>query len=251
MVNKYDTSKWIYIPEMDTDYRYVLGTLGRRPIFVVGINPSTARPGELDNTMKSVERIAYGNGFDSFITLNVYAQRATDPNDMHMELNRELHKGNLKAIEYLFENLKEPPVIWAAWGTNINKRGYLKGCLVDLAELAEKYHARWCRVGKVSKDGHPHHPLYLKADSKIEDFDIEVYIEKIQNKKQVNPISRKWENDCLQFNRITNNDLICRDCIFRLEDDVIFGNTSKCEVFPDCKPDRVLNGKKCSEYIKD
>ena len=32
--------------------------------------------------MKSVERLAAANGFDSWIMFNVYPQRATDPNDM-------------------------------------------------------------------------------------------------------------------------------------------------------------------------
>ncbi len=174
--SSYDQSKWIYIPEEDADYRCVLGTVGEHPIFVVGINPSTAKPGDLDNTMKSVERIANGNGFDSYIMLNVYAQRATDPNDMDKEMNCTLHEENLRAIEQVFENFKESLVIWAAWGTNIHKRKYLKDCLLGLVELAEKYNARWCKVGKESKDGHPHHPLYLRKDSKIEDFDIHEYI---------------------------------------------------------------------------
>ena len=36
---------------------------------------------------KSVERIALGNGFDSFIMFNVYAQRATRPDDMEKTPN--------------------------------------------------------------------------------------------------------------------------------------------------------------------
>lgn len=174
--NSYDKSKWIYIPDKDTDYRCILGTVGDNPIFVVGINPSTAKPGELDNTMKSVSRIAEGNGFDSFIMLNVCAQRATDPNDMEKELNCALHDENMEAIEKIFKECKNPPVIWAAWGTLINKRKYLADCLCDLVKLADKYNAKWCKVGKVSKDGHPHHPLYLRKDSKTEEFDIKEYL---------------------------------------------------------------------------
>lgn len=179
----YDKSKWIYVPDKDTDYRCILGTVGENPLFVVGINPSTAKPGELDNTMKSVSRIANGNGFDSFIMLNVCAQRATDPNDMENDLNCELHEENIKAVENVFKSCKKTPVIWAAWGTLINKRKYLTDCLMDLVELADKYNARWCKVGKVSKDGHPHHPLYLRKDSKIEDFDIVGYISKLKAKE--------------------------------------------------------------------
>ena len=78
----YDIGKWIYAPNFYSEYRYILGTRGKNPLICIGINPSTARPDALDNTLKSVERIALGNGFDSFIMFNVYAQRATSPDDM-------------------------------------------------------------------------------------------------------------------------------------------------------------------------
>ena len=80
---KYNRTKWIYVPDFYTEYRYILGTVGNNPLITIGINPSTAEPEKMDNTMKSVERIAMGNGFDSFIMFNVYAQRATDPNQMN------------------------------------------------------------------------------------------------------------------------------------------------------------------------
>ena len=67
-------------PTPTTPYRYVLGRVGRRPLVCIGINPSTAQPGALDPTLKSVERLANANGFDSWIMFNVYPQRATNPN---------------------------------------------------------------------------------------------------------------------------------------------------------------------------
>lgn len=188
-MEKYDQSKWIYIPKEDTEFRYVLGTVGENPLFVVGINPSTAVPGKLDPTMKSVERIANGNGFDSYIMLNVYPQRATNPNEMDLKMNGTLHENNLRVIEKVFQNSKGVPIIWAAWGTNLVKRKYLKECLIDLVKLSNRYQAKWCKVGKVSKDGHPHHPLYLKKDSKIEEFNIWEYINegmRIDNGKKIN-----------------------------------------------------------------
>ena len=78
----YDIDEWLYAPNFYSEYRYILGTRGKNPLICIGINPSTAQPGDLDNTLKSVERIAIGNGFDSFIMFNVYAQRATDPDAM-------------------------------------------------------------------------------------------------------------------------------------------------------------------------
>ena len=58
----YDAEKWLYVPDYYTDYRYILGTRGSDPLICIGINPSTAAPDDLDNTLKSVSRIAAGNG---------------------------------------------------------------------------------------------------------------------------------------------------------------------------------------------
>ena len=79
---EYDVSRWLYIPNVYSEYRYILGTRGDRPLICVGINPSTAAPDALDPTLQSVERIARSNGYDSFLMFNVYAQRATRPDDM-------------------------------------------------------------------------------------------------------------------------------------------------------------------------
>ena len=97
----YDRSRWLYVPDHYLEYRYILGTKGKKPLICIGINPSTAEPDNLDNTLKSVERIALGNGFDSFIMFNVYAQRATRPKDMERTCNAYLHGENMKAFEYV------------------------------------------------------------------------------------------------------------------------------------------------------
>ena len=177
---EYDVEKWIYAPNFYSEYRYILGTRGKNPLICIGINPSTARPDDLDNTLKSVERIALGNGFDSFIMFNVYAQRATNPDDMEKELNAMLHAENMKAFEYalaLSEN--SAPAVWAAWGTIIEKRDYLSDCVRDMISLGEKYAAQWFSAGKKSKKGHPHHPLYLKKDSLLENFSVSEYLDSL------------------------------------------------------------------------
>ena len=175
----YDTDKWLYVPDFYTEYRYILGTRGDNPLICIGINPSTAEPDNLDNTLKSVQRIAEGNGFDSFIMFNVYAQRATDPNDMDIEFNSALHEENMKAFEYILKNDRAlRPAVWAAWGTIVEKRPYLKKCLQDMVAIGQKYKAQWVCAGKCSKAGHPHHPLYLKKDEAVVPFEIEEYLEK-------------------------------------------------------------------------
>ena len=176
----YDITKWIYVPNYYSEYRYILGTRGEKPLICVGINPSTAAPDDLDNTLKSVERVALHNGYDSFLMFNVYAQRATDPDDMERTYNRQLHAQNMKAFDYALSlDRAGAPAVWAAWGTIIEKRDYLPGCVRDMIAVGKARGARWYSAGKKSKKGHPHHPLYLRKDSLLEEFDVEGYLNHI------------------------------------------------------------------------
>ena len=175
---EYDIAKWLYAPNFYSDYRYILGTRGENPLICIGINPSTAKPDALDNTLKSVERIALGNGFDSFIMFNVYAQRATSPDDMEKACNPLLHRENLEAFRYVL-SISHKPAIWAAWGAIIEKRKYLSDCVRDMLTLGEEYGAQWFCAGVITKKGHPHHPLYLRKDEKIKPFDVKGYLDKL------------------------------------------------------------------------
>lgn len=172
----YDAEKWLYVPPFYSEYRYILGTAGKNPLICIGINPSTAAPDDLDNTLKSVERIALFNGHDSFIMFNVYAQRATNPDDMERQCNFTLHSENIKAFEYILSHCSGTPSIWAAWGAIIEKRSYLTDLVKDFADISKKYGAEWYSCGAISKKGHPHHPLYLRSDTKKEPFDIYGYL---------------------------------------------------------------------------
>ena len=171
----YDVEKWLYAPNFYSEYRYILGTRGQNPLICIGINPSTAQPGALDNTLKSVERIAMGNGFDSFIMFNVYAQRATKPDDMERQCNPALHRENMEAFRYVL-SISDKPTVWAAWGAIIEKRGYLSDCVRDMLSIGQEYGASWQCAGAISKKGHPHHPLYLRKDEKLRPFDVEGYL---------------------------------------------------------------------------
>ena len=172
---EYDIEKWLYAPNFYSEYRYILGTRGKAPLICIGINPSTAKPDDLDNTLKSVERIALGNGYDSFLMFNVYAQRATDPDAMERNCNGLLHKENLEAFRYVL-SISPRPAVWAAWGPLIEKRDYLPECLRDMLRIGQQYGAQWYCAGAVSKKGHPHHPLYLRKDEKLKPFDVQAYL---------------------------------------------------------------------------
>ena len=171
---EYDVDRWLYVPPHYSEYRYILGTRGKRPLLCVGINPSTAAPDALDPTLRSVARIASSNGYDSFLMFNVYAQRATRPDDMERAFNPRLHAENRQAFRYLL-SLSAQPAIWAAWGNLIEKREYLMDCVRDFAADARAVGAKWYTAGPPLKSGHPHHPLYLKRETPLLPFDIYAY----------------------------------------------------------------------------
>ena len=174
----YDVSRWLYVPNHYSEYRYILGTRGRKPLICMGINPSTAAPDALDPTLQSAQRIALSNGYDSFLMFNVYAQRATRPKDMEREMNAQLHRENMAAFAYAL-SLSPSPAVWAAWGTVIQQRLYLPGCVRDMVALGQQYGARWFTAGTRSKAGHPHHPLYLRKDSPLDPFDAAAYLDQL------------------------------------------------------------------------
>ena len=36
----YDVQQWLFVPNEYTEYRYILGTRGKKPLICIGINPS-------------------------------------------------------------------------------------------------------------------------------------------------------------------------------------------------------------------
>ncbi len=169
---------WLYQTDINNKNRFVLGTKGENPLCCFGINPSTAEPGNLDNTVKSVQRLAYYNGFDSWIMFNIYPQRATHPVKIHKRINKIIHTENLEAIQRLFEEFGSLK-FWAAWGTLIEHRPYFKRCLKDICQLTEKHNHQWLTIGNLTKAGHPRHPLYIKATTKTQPFNMPAYLNRV------------------------------------------------------------------------
>ena len=161
---------WVHETDEKDKARFVLGVRGERTLCCVGVNPSTARPGELDPTSRSVARLASAHGFDGWRLFNLYAQRATDPGRLHKRMNRRLHERNLACLERRLGEL-ESPVVWAAWGTLIESRPWLRDCLADVAQVVERCGGRWVAMGTLTQAGHPRHPLYLRGDSAMVDFE--------------------------------------------------------------------------------
>jgi hypothetical protein len=165
--------QWLHERTLDNSARFVLGTVGDNPLVCFGVNPSTAEPNKLDRTIQGVSKVAVRNGYDSFIMLNVYPQRATDPNCLHSAADPTLKSANERQISTLVSGKKL--TLWAAWGALIDKRRFLPLLLKDILDLPELAASEWVSRGAVSRDGHPHHPLYVKKTATFESFSVARY----------------------------------------------------------------------------
>ncbi len=170
-------SKWIYKKNADNTERYVLGEEGEKMLACIGINPSTAKPDALDNTLNKVKNIVEFNGYDGWVMFNVYPQRATKPKDMDKKINK---KSAEKNIEEIIKTVKKYKIetIWLVFGNNISTRAYLFGCLKEIYNELSKleFKFKWKIIGKLTKECHPRHPLYQKKYNKLIDFDMDAYI---------------------------------------------------------------------------
>jgi hypothetical protein len=72
----------IYEKNDDNSSRFLLGKSGKKKLFVIGLNPSTATDIKPDATITRVNKVAIQNGFDGFLMLNLYPLRATYPTDL-------------------------------------------------------------------------------------------------------------------------------------------------------------------------
>lgn len=57
------------------------------------------------------------------------------------------------------------------------------------------------------------------------------------------------QSEARAVSRVTNQDIVCRDCRFKYDDSIKWGNTSTCKKYK-IKPNQVILGKACDKYEK-
>lgn len=138
-------------------YRYVLwrqwGQAMKPYVMFIGLNPSTADDTQNDPTVRRCIGFAHDWGYPAMCMTNLFAYRATDPNDM---------KSNDEPVgeknDYWLKKIAEgADLIVAAWGVH--------GQYLDRGAAVEKIIPALHCLG-TTKQGDPRHPLYLPGDSK-------------------------------------------------------------------------------------
>ena len=148
---------------LDGKYRYRLSrewdASADKMTFVM-LNPSTADATLDDPTIRRCMGFARRDGFGGIYVVNLYAYRATDPKDMKRAID-PVGPDNDATLRFAFARSADQgaPVI-AAWGTHADPRRVRE--VRALMGNADVY-----SLG-VTKEGHPKHPLYIRADQRFE-----------------------------------------------------------------------------------
>ena len=164
--------QWLYEKNEDNSARFVLGQIfnpNGKTLLCFGINPSTACPECLDNTIQKVIKIGKYNKYENWIMLNIYPQRATNPNNMHLERDENLVKLNQLHIKQVVEKYINSDVL-LAYGNLISKRNYLRVCLNEIMTFLKDEKGKVIKVIKMTKDNNPVHPLYQSNESILIDY---------------------------------------------------------------------------------
>ena len=132
-------------------YRYGLERVweGGAPLVYVMLNPSTATELRNDPTIERCQRRAGQLGFGAMRILNLFAYRATLPE----ELRKAADPVGPDTDAVLADWMRDAGMVLAAWGVH--------GALLGRgAALAPGLTGRVCHLG-LTQDGHPRHPLYV------------------------------------------------------------------------------------------
>jgi hypothetical protein len=158
----------------DRVYRYELARIwdwSTPPVLFVGMNPSTADEDTDDPTIRRCVRFARDWGYGGLLMGNLFAFRATDPKalpgiDSRPCVNAIGERGPWERgcrenvnDKHLRRMAERAGLVVAAWGAIKAPYGW-DGRAECVRELLMPMHA----LG-LTKDGHPRHPLYVKAST--------------------------------------------------------------------------------------
>jgi hypothetical protein len=147
-------------------YRYTLWRAWcadhARVVFIM-LNPSTADEQTNDPTIRRCIGFAQRWGFGSLEVVNLFAYRATSPHDL-LKADDPIGREN---DHFLVQALARAGCIVAAWGT--------KGTLLRRDKCVIQLLDTWRNVQCLgtTKAGHPRHPLYVRAEAELVDFQVE------------------------------------------------------------------------------
>lgn len=140
---------------------------GSKPdsVLFIGLNPSVATDERNDPTVTREIYFAKREGFEKYIKVNLLDFRATDPRTLN---ERGLRIRSEENLVYINDLVLKSKVVIVAWG-NPDRR--LFSYSQDVKSILKASNRKVYCLG-TTKAGNPRHPLYLKSDSPLIDYDI-------------------------------------------------------------------------------
>ncbi len=137
-------------------YRYALwrvwgaeqGAVDRGYVLFIGLNPSTADEKKDDPTIRRCVAFAQAWGYSGLCMANLFAFRATDPADM-LAAADPVGPENDDWLVQLAHGASRVVAAWGVHGAHKARDTHVKERIPDMHYL------------RLTKDGHPGHPLYL------------------------------------------------------------------------------------------
>jgi hypothetical protein len=145
-------------------YRYLLRRTWDhakpRALYVM-LNPSTADAQLDDPTIRSCVRLAAGLGYGSMEVVNLFAYRATKPDEL-LTASDPYGQANEDHVKRALARCDIPILAWGAWPPAHSASAYIRNAIRATRPAA------FC-FGK-TKDGAPKHPLYVKSGTPLQNY---------------------------------------------------------------------------------
>jgi hypothetical protein len=132
-----------------------------RPLTFIMLNPSTADENENDPTIRKCMGYAARWGFRHVIVVNLFAYRATQPDDLKIAVKRGADIIGRENWWYTRKAVDQSQWVVCGWGNHgkiLNRGKEVHGLLAGRGIML--------RTLKLTGPGQPWHPLYLKWDIK-------------------------------------------------------------------------------------
>lgn len=145
-------------------YRYLLRRTwdhAKPRLLYVMLNPSTADARKDDATIRSCVRLAAELGYGSIEVVNVFAWRATKPDEL-LTAGDPCGPRNEDIVEAAIGRCDVVVCAWGAWPPAREASTYIRNA------IRSRRPAAYC-FGK-TKAGAPKHPLYIKSGTPLETY---------------------------------------------------------------------------------
>ena len=152
-----------YRYRLNRDYRDVMAERSEKLLLWIMLNPSTADARIDDPTIRKCRGFSERLGFGRFSVGNLFAYRATDPKELLALTARDFHASvGPDNDAHLVSMIAAADAVMLAWGSHGRR-------FVDRCEAVKRFvpMAKRGRLGPLSKEHQPRHPLMLSYDTEV------------------------------------------------------------------------------------